>query len=405
MESVLKLRIRRYCPKDADPAVRGIYTSGFKIKYITRQEAVLKHFRQPDFSEEDFVLSLQRSRLKQPQNEGLIHFDLNSRKTTFPSVNEVVQRFQEIDPEQVIWDGEISLSNQNANLFRFGSQADFIEVVQRFMPSFLKNQGFDLTNVDFYGAVHVNTDHPHMHWMFIEKEPNIYNPKTKQYEFRKKGKLNLVQIQQFDWIASKFIENRKAYYEQYELKSTFWSIRNDVRTDLKKYEFKRINKIIQPVVEEAKTMKTKVFNKLSDESKAAIWTYFENEKQFLPSDVLKKYQNYQNFLNQHSRNEHFQEENEKFQSWLGNKILKDVIHADYEANLPPLYLRLRWMQNQDNKYLPPINETTRSNNIHQFEMHLNKYDYKRKYEHLKRYYSIQKQIRIEKMKANNNGSN
>lgn len=54
MESVLKLRIRRYCPKDADPAVRGIYTSGFKIKYITRQEAVLKHFRQPDFSEEDF---------------------------------------------------------------------------------------------------------------------------------------------------------------------------------------------------------------------------------------------------------------------------------------------------------------------------------------------------------------
>lgn len=91
----------------------------------------------------------------------------------------MVQRFQEIDPEQVIWDGEISLSNQNANLFRFGSQADFIEVVQRFMPSFLKNQGFDLTNVDFYGAVHVNTDHPHMHWMFIEKEPDIYNPKTK----------------------------------------------------------------------------------------------------------------------------------------------------------------------------------------------------------------------------------
>lgn len=401
MESVLKLRIRRYCPKDADPAVRGIYTSGFKIKYITRQEAVLKHFRHPDFSEDDFVLSLQRSRLKQPQNEGLIHFDLSNRKTTFPSVNEVVERFQSIDPEQVIWDGEISLSNQNANLFRFGSQADFIEVVQRFMPNFLKNQGFDLTNVNFYGAVHMNTDHPHMHWMFVEKEPDIYNPKTKQYEFRKKGKLNLVQIQQFDWIASKFIENRKAYYEQYELKSTFWSIRNDVRTDLKEYEFKRINKIIQPVINESKTMKTKVFNKLSDQSKAAVWTYFENEKQFLPSDVLKKYQNYQNFLNQHSQNEHFQQESEKFQSWLGNKILKDVIQADYEANLPPLYLRHKWLENQHNKYLPPINEITRSNNIYQFEMHLNKYDYKRKYEHLKRYYSIQKQIAIEKMKANN----
>ena len=89
---------------------------------------------------------------------------------------------------------------QNANLYRgiitfpkdyLDNSIEYSVLEQKLMkeiiPKFLKHCGFkDIDKMDYVAGFHTNTDHPHFHISFIEKEPNFIGSDNK-IKYRRKG--------------------------------------------------------------------------------------------------------------------------------------------------------------------------------------------------------------------------
>lgn len=89
---------------------------------------------------------------------------------------------------------------QNANLYRgiITFPKDYLDnsieysvlekkLMKEIIPKFLKHCGFkDIDKMDYVAGFHTNTDHPHFHISFIEKEPNFIGSDNK-IKYRRKG--------------------------------------------------------------------------------------------------------------------------------------------------------------------------------------------------------------------------
>ena len=188
-----------------------------------------------------------------------------------------------------------------------------MDLVQRYMPSFLKTEGIDPKNINLLGSVHADTKNPHLHFVMFEKKPIIFNTKTKELEFRKKGKLQLGNIQNFAEESSKFVVDRFKEETIYKLKKDFWTNKNELKAHFREHRFEEITQLVQPVIEEAKTMKTRVYAKLSPESQKAIQQYFYSELPKLDPNIKQAYLKHKQFLLKHPENKHFINENKNLE--------------------------------------------------------------------------------------------
>lgn len=391
--AIIKMHIVRYVTNKSDPKLRNFYLNGSKIEYMIRPDGALFHSRRPE-ANEDFVKSLNVGRRKRATNSGLFSFNFALNEVNYVNPQDIIKKMKCLDPKQLIWDGRISLSGKNSDYFRFGNQTDFMDLVQRYMPSFLKTEGIDPKNINLLGSVHADTKNPHLHFVMFEKKPIIFNTKTKELEFRKKGKLQLGNIQNFAEESSKFVVDRFKEETIYKLKKDFWTNKNELKAHFREHRFEEITQLVQPVIEEAKTMKTRVYAKLSPESQKAIQQYFYSELPKLDPDIKQAYLKHKQFLLKHPENKHFINENKNLEIWIGNKILNELIFIDnqleWEKNHPlttkivPKSLSY-FIKNSPKRNIGYLLDQIKWSN------HLDKYDYQRKYKYLRQYQELQKQ--------------
>lgn len=109
------------------------------------------------------------------------------------------------ETKSVIWDMVISTEEKygKRNLTNW---KDGQRLLNDILPKFFKSIGMDEGNVIWYAGLHENTDNRHIHISFFEKEPHIYDKRTKSFRYRK-GKIGIDKIRSLKMNAeSHFLE-------------------------------------------------------------------------------------------------------------------------------------------------------------------------------------------------------
>ena len=121
------------------------------------------------------------------------------------------KRFIKYAEKSNLWQGVISFNNdyltQNITLRELE-----VEMVKNILPRFFKKMGFKESNKMAYNlSFHTDTDNLHIHFSFIEKEPN-YISSNNQLVYRRKGKLTQEEI---DFMKNEVVlaVERKQYLE------------------------------------------------------------------------------------------------------------------------------------------------------------------------------------------------
>ncbi len=90
--------------------------------------------------------------------------------------------------DSIIWDIIISFEEKYGDKNMYSTE-QAQEMLRKVLPRFFKSAGFNPDNITWYAGLHTNTDNQHIHLSFFENEPMRYNPKTKEYRYRWKGKI------------------------------------------------------------------------------------------------------------------------------------------------------------------------------------------------------------------------
>lgn len=93
------------------------------------------------------------------------------------------------------------------------------EIIEANIAELFKGTQFDINNIDYFAAVHTNTEHHHIHFIFWEKEPTRINAKGKKC-FAKKHNIPKANISMF---KASILKNASQY------KATHFTLRDEVR--------------------------------------------------------------------------------------------------------------------------------------------------------------------------------
>lgn len=104
--------------------------------------------------------------------------------------------------DSVIWDMVISTEEKygKRNLTDWKEAQKLLNDI---LPKFFKRAGMDKDNVVWYAGLHENTDNRHIHISFFEKEPRIYDKKSKGFRHRK-GKIGIQNIRSLKMDAESY---------------------------------------------------------------------------------------------------------------------------------------------------------------------------------------------------------
>ncbi|MCN0158340.1 hypothetical protein M2A18_03545, partial [Mesomycoplasma ovipneumoniae] len=97
------------------------------------------------------------------------------------------QEIGELSNNQAVWPYIFSFRNYDLIAKnQLISLEDFANFVAPEMTKWLKRNFLDINNLNIYGAVHFNTDHPHMQFWISEKKPTKKHDKTVRFDKRDK---------------------------------------------------------------------------------------------------------------------------------------------------------------------------------------------------------------------------
>lgn len=216
------------------------------------------------------------------------------------------------------------------------------EVLQENFKRFLKANKFELENLNVYYSIHGNTNYPHVHMFWYEKEPK-----------RKKAKLDVNSINVFAYKVGLSIKYDEDYQKINELTKGIWDTRKQI-TEIISGHFNNntnlsednLNKLFikasKSILDELEQKRNISYMRLSDENKTNI----EIIKEFLLtsnndySRLFNSYQKQIKELNELDIEDKFLKEKikkiidkemDEFKKQVGNKIIKSLLKA-YEEN-------------------------------------------------------------------------
>ncbi|WP_341420394.1 hypothetical protein [Mesomycoplasma ovipneumoniae] len=97
------------------------------------------------------------------------------------------QEIGELSNNQAVWPYIFSFRNYDLIAKnQLISLEDFADFVAPEMTKWLKRNFLDINNLNIYGAVHFNTDHPHIQFWISEKKPTKKHDKTVRFDKRDK---------------------------------------------------------------------------------------------------------------------------------------------------------------------------------------------------------------------------
>lgn len=216
------------------------------------------------------------------------------------------------------------------------------EVLQENFKRFLKANKFESDNLNIYYSIHGNTNYPHVHMFWYEKEPK-----------RKKAKLDVNSINVFAYKVGLSIRYDEDYQKINKLTKWIWDTRKQI-TEIISGHFNNntnlstnnLNKLFikasKSILDELQDKKNISYMRLSDENKTNI----EIIKDFLltsDNDYSRLFNSYQKQikeLNELDIEDKFLKEKikkiiakemDEFTKQVGNKIIKSLLKA-YEEN-------------------------------------------------------------------------
>lgn len=173
--------------------------SGF-LEYQNREEAV----NEKAYSAfQDYMLNTEKT-----GNKG--SFDFFNDKLSDYQLNYYKQKFDEAKEKgSNLWQSVLTFEDAfliGANLLNEETREldyeKFQHLAKKSMTKLLDVSDFDLKNVMWTGAVHFNTEHIHVHFAMVEKEPNNWE-----------GKKRPVTVENFETMKSEFVKG--AYGEKF----------------------------------------------------------------------------------------------------------------------------------------------------------------------------------------------
>ncbi len=106
----------------------------------------------------------------------------------------------------VLWTPVISLADfMTSTEMKLYNEEDYATIFSKILPSWFKQAGFKNDNMMWWMDYHVNTDNPHVHLNFLEKEKS---------SFRQTGKLPMKHINSFKNLFWKEVFAKKRYLEE-----------------------------------------------------------------------------------------------------------------------------------------------------------------------------------------------
>lgn len=97
--------------------------------------------------------------------------------------------------DSVVWDSLISFEEKYGKE-KMTSWRSAKGLIEKEFPLFLKDNGMDYDNVEWFAALHENTDNRHIHLSFFEDEPKTWDSKKREYRYHK-GTLSKDSIDSF----------------------------------------------------------------------------------------------------------------------------------------------------------------------------------------------------------------
>ncbi|MDC4163037.1 hypothetical protein LNO75_00380 [Mycoplasma sp. T363T] len=165
------------------------FKDGLYLEYIAREEAVSKEDRSKVFDIQGNEISLDLAK----------------------------QKMAKLDDDQFVWENVLSFDDKTKKLIDFNDKKSIAKLIQRPLYDFWKSNGINPKNIDLVFSIHQNTEHPHIHFSFWEKE-KTYKLRTKNGEdrsFRIKGALKketFLKLKQDIFIRILEIQNEKKLY-------------------------------------------------------------------------------------------------------------------------------------------------------------------------------------------------
>ncbi|VEU74295.1 Uncharacterised protein [Mycoplasmopsis citelli] len=314
------------------------------IDYITRKNACFKSslnkeqmqelIQQNNFNVVKTFNNLMDS--KENLNSGL--FQIKSKDDfEIVSKTDAKKTFNKLNPKQYVWDSVISFDNEILKKHELYSQEEIIKFVAKQMDWILKKEKIPFENLNFFASIHANTQNPHVHLVFFEKEKKFINSKNGEVSYRGKGKFDFKNIQAFlNHLNS--LPSSKEQEQVYKDKKDFWDIKNKIRNIYKEsirhntlqttfefeqkfYEFsdelKKTNvKKLKDLSIEQKTKLSSMVNELiSKDKKLSI----EMKTLYQKLEDISKLQENENFKNK---------ELISLQTNLENALLKEMIKTN-----------------------------------------------------------------------------
>lgn len=114
------------------------------------------------------------------------------------------------DTKSIIWHGFISFDEETSR--GFNTQENACKFMRQTFGGFLERAGFKKENIASYFALHNDTDHRHIHFAFVEKEPKRRD-KYGVLGYRRLGKIDAKAIDNYLVSANMYLsEHHDEYY-------------------------------------------------------------------------------------------------------------------------------------------------------------------------------------------------
>lgn len=114
------------------------------------------------------------------------------------------------DTKSIIWHGFISFDEETSR--GFNTQENACKFMRQTFGGFLERAGFKKDNIEPYFVLHDDTDHRHIHFAFVEKEPKRRD-KNGVLGYRRLGKIDAKAIDNYLVSANMYLsEHHDEYY-------------------------------------------------------------------------------------------------------------------------------------------------------------------------------------------------
>lgn len=240
-------KIIRFVGSKAKSYKLPYYKNGHYIRYITRDEACCKHdlnnqqlqelkdkYQNPKYYQQEL-----KKLSEKKDNSGIWN---RVGQLTEEDKSKLETKIKNLDSNQLFWDSVISFDQEFANKHELFTPKKIKQLVNQTINKFFNDNNFNSKNMEWFFTFHTNTDNPHIHLGFFEKEPKIYNRKTKSFEYRRKGAIPNLNCKtaalKIENHLEKYIDYSEIYKERSKVMKDFklaWTDVKQIYTDLKSF--------------------------------------------------------------------------------------------------------------------------------------------------------------------------